>query len=275
MNEVCKEIAELNMTGNIVPIVWFENLQYETGKGTKKAYILAILILSDIVYWYKPYEIRDEQTGRLIEYKQKFSSDKLQKSYKQYADLFGSTKIAVKSAVDFLIDKGLIKREFRDIFVRNKRLNNVMYLEPIYLKVKKITVSPEKNGDSKILTTPPQKKMGTYTKTTHSENTHEIKKIKNKKSGEQKNYYQYVNRLRRFADKFKSNNDPFVLTFEDKFYDFEYREDGNHYLRNAITKKLLSKEDAEYIYKVLNHRGEIPIYRNTSGDLNNSCLKAK
>ena len=260
MNEVCKEIAELPMNGNIVPITWFENLQYETEKGTKKAHILAILILSDIVYWYRPFEVRDEQTGKLIEYKQKFQSDKLQKSYKHYADLFGSTKIAVKNAIDFLVDNQLITREFRDIFVHNKRHNNVMYLEPIYTKVKELTLSLEKNGDGKKMSTPPHKKMGTNTQTTHSEITHEFKEIKNKEKGRQKNYYQYVNKLRKLADRFRKVDKPFLLLFQEQSYDFEFREDGNHLLRNAKTQKVLSKLDAEYIYKILNHKQIIPIY---------------
>lgn len=260
MNEVCKEIAELPMNGNIVPITWFENLQYETEKGTKKAHILAILILSDIVYWYRPFEVRDEQTGKLIEYKQKFQSDKLQKSYNHYAELFGSTRMAVKRAFDFLVDNGLIIREFRDIVVSKNRLTNVMYIEPISIQIKALTTSLQKSKEVKKSKHPPYKKVNTYTETTHSEITHEFKEIKNKERGRQKNYYQYVNKLRKLADRFRKVDKPFLLLFQEQSYDFEFREDGNHLLRNAKTKKVLSKQDAEYIYKILNHKQIIPIY---------------
>jgi hypothetical protein len=262
MNEICKEIGKLNITGNIIPIIWFENLKYETEKGTKKAYLLAILILSDIIYWYKPFEIRDEQSGRLIEYKQKFQADKLQKSYSQYALLFGSTRISVKRAFDFLVEFKLINREFRDIFVQNKRLTNVMYVEPIPRNISLITTSLQKNMEVKKSKHPLYKKVNTYTENTHSEISHEIKKIKNKKSGEQKNYYQYVNKIRRLAERFRKFNKPLILKFEDNLYDFEYREDGNHLLRSARTKKVLSREKAEYIYKILNHKQIIPIQEN-------------
>ncbi|MGB7402384.1 MAG: hypothetical protein WA916_07375 [Arcobacter sp.] len=261
MNEVCKEIAELNMSGNIIPIVWFDNIRYETEQRKNKAYLLAILILSDIVYWYKPYEIRDEQTNKIIEYKQKFSADKLQKSYSQYADFFGSTKIAVKRAFDFLAEFPLIIREFRDITVNHKRLTNVMYIEPIPRNIKLITTSLQKSKEVKKSKHPPYKKVDTYTEITHSENSHEFKKLKIKK-GEQKGYFQYVNKLRKLADRFRNFNKPLVLKFENKLYDFEYQEDGNHLLRNANSKKVLSKSDAETIYKILNHRQIIPIQEN-------------
>lgn len=268
MNTVCKEIAELNMSGNIIPIVWFDNMRYETEQRKNKAHLLAILILSDIVYWYRPYEIRDEQTNKVIEYKQKFSADKLQKSYSQYADFFGSTKISVKRAFDYLAEFPLIIREFRDITVNKKRLTNVMYIEPIPRNIKLITTSLQKNGEVKKSNHPPYKKVDTYTETTHSENTHEIKKIKIKK-GEQKGYYQYVNKLRRLVDRFKSVGKPLVLKFENKLYDFEYQEDGNHLLRHANSKKVLSRNDAETIYKILNHRQVIPIEENINiGDTN-------
>ena len=40
--------------------------------------MVAITILSEIFYWYKPTEIKDERTNE-IQYKQKFKADKLQK----------------------------------------------------------------------------------------------------------------------------------------------------------------------------------------------------
>lgn len=264
MNNKCNEIAELNISGNIIPILWFENMRYTTEKGTEKANILAILILSDIVYWYRPYEIRDEQTGSLVELKQKFKADKLQKSYNQYSNLFGSTKISVKSAINFLIDFNLISREFRDITINNKRLTNVMYLEPIPNQINQISTSLEKNRDIEKKVTPPYKKLNTYTKTTHSEITSELKELKIRKEQKQKTrpFFMYVNKIRKWADKHRKMDKPFVLKFENKLYDFEFKEDGNHYLRNFETKKILTKEDAEYIYKILNHRQEVPIYEN-------------
>ncbi len=253
MNKVCKDVAGLSVSGNKVPMHWFKSMTYKTNKGTEKAHILAILILADIIYWYTPTK---------VDSKQKFRADKLQKSYREYAEIFGSTRISIKRAIDYLVHYPLISREFRDIKVTNKRLSNVMYLEPIVNEIKKINSKHVIKSNDTL-----HKKIKTYTETTHSEITHELKKRKRKKSSQpprsyiQKPYYQYVNNLRRYADKYKKMEKPFILKFEEKLYDFEFKDDGNHFLRNHQTKKILTITEAEYIYKILNHRGEIPIHR--------------
>lgn len=40
---------EQNITGNIIPTIWYRTVLKENGKP----YLLAIAILSDIVYWYR------------------------------------------------------------------------------------------------------------------------------------------------------------------------------------------------------------------------------
>lgn len=114
---------------------WFKHLTLDNGKP----YMVAISVLSEIFYWYKPTEIRDEETNE-IRYKQKFKADKLQKSYIQLADTFGFTKRQVKDACDYLKDRGLITIEFRTIVVNGVRCNNVMYVEPIPEEIMKISI---------------------------------------------------------------------------------------------------------------------------------------
>ena len=55
-NEIVDENAKLNISGNIIPQVWYRTIIRESGKPN----LTAIIILADIVYWYKPTEIRDE-----------------------------------------------------------------------------------------------------------------------------------------------------------------------------------------------------------------------
>ncbi|MFP1483844.1 hypothetical protein ACLB1S_19830 [Escherichia coli] len=38
---------------------------------------------SEIVYWYRPTEVRDEHTGALLGYRKRFQGDKLQRSYRR------------------------------------------------------------------------------------------------------------------------------------------------------------------------------------------------
>ncbi|CAM4390263.1 DnaD replication protein [Bacillus manliponensis] len=134
MSNAVSEIGELNLKGNVVDHEWFNYLTFSNGKP----HIVAIMVLSEVVYWYRPTVIRDETSSK-ITYKKKFKSDKLQKNYDQLAETFGFTKLQVKRACDFLTDMKLIKVEFRTIKIDGKTLNNVMFVEPIASEIKKIS----------------------------------------------------------------------------------------------------------------------------------------
>ena len=71
--KIVQEIGAMNITGNVIPPLWYQNIKTPTGKTA----FLAINLLADIVYWYRPTIIRDEETGNIIEYKKKFAKDKL------------------------------------------------------------------------------------------------------------------------------------------------------------------------------------------------------
>ena len=134
-NLVVDKLGEINFSGNIIPQNWYLTIKRETGKP----YLTAIVILSDIVYWYRPTEIRDEGTGQVIAYKKKFSGDKLQRSYQQIADMFGISKKEATNAVVFLEKMGVIQREFRTISINGIVANNVLYIDLIPDKLKEIT----------------------------------------------------------------------------------------------------------------------------------------
>ncbi|KPA16127.1 replication protein DnaD [Candidatus Magnetomorum sp. HK-1] len=136
INPVCDQMKYIKIEGNITPISWYSNILTKKGKADT----VAITILADILYWYRPFEDRDETTGGIIGYKQKFKADKLQKSYDDYSNLFNYTKRQVKQAIDNLCDQNLLTREFRHIKISNGRvLSNVMYLEPVIDKIQEIT----------------------------------------------------------------------------------------------------------------------------------------
>ncbi len=120
--KVIIQMAKFNIKGNIVDRDWFKNLTYKNGKPNMNA----IIILSEIVYWYRPKVVK---CGNIYKLKKKFNADMLQKSYQDLADKFNLSKRQVKSACDFLKEKGLIDIEFRDIVTtKGKKLNNVMYI---------------------------------------------------------------------------------------------------------------------------------------------------
>lgn len=138
---VVDAIGKLNFSGNIIPHAWYQNLRPENGR-VSAAYFLALGILAEIVYWYRPQIVRDERTGRVLEVRKRFRADKLQRSYDSFAEQFGAGKELVKGAVKFLIDNGLITTEFRNIRSDSDSgvfMANVMYVEPIPDAIERIT----------------------------------------------------------------------------------------------------------------------------------------
>lgn len=138
ITKTVEEVDKLNLQGNIIPNSWWECELLKTESG--KPNFLAIIILSDILYWYRSSQKRDEETGRLESINKKFAEDKLQKTYASWAEYFGVSKRQVKEACDFLVDRGIIIREFRDIQTKSGlMLNNVTYFEPVIEVIKEVT----------------------------------------------------------------------------------------------------------------------------------------
>ena len=125
-NEIVDAMGSINISGNIIPSIWYKTITKENGKP----YLIAIVILADIVYWYRPSEVRDQGTGHILGWKKKFSEDILRQSYQYYADLFGESKKTVKIAMDKLEKLQVIRREFRTVSYGDGLVcNNVMYVE--------------------------------------------------------------------------------------------------------------------------------------------------
>lgn len=131
--QIVDQIGEMEIVGNIVPHLWYKNITFSSGK----AHFVAITLLADIVYWYRPTMIRDD-SGMIDGARTKFKGDMLQKSYHAFADTYGFTKRQVKDAIDFLVEHHLLIREFRTISTSSLILNNVMYVQPVAGNVKRV-----------------------------------------------------------------------------------------------------------------------------------------
>ena len=138
-NDAVDRIGKMNITGDVVPTIWFQKITYASGKPNPNA----IMILADIVYWFRPVEIRDEKTGRVIGWKKKFAADLLQRNYQDFADHFGFSKKQVKDAMNLLEEMGLIYRELRNVDTGNRIVPNVLYIGLCPSRLSEITFEPE------------------------------------------------------------------------------------------------------------------------------------
>ncbi len=130
-----KNIGSLNFEGNVTPIEWFSHIRLPNNKPD----LVSIILLSDIVYWYRPTTLRDECSGKIISYRKKFKSDLLQKSYNDLEDLFRLTKDQIKKSLQRLEQLNLIKRVFRHINSQGSSLANVMFIQIFPEQISKIT----------------------------------------------------------------------------------------------------------------------------------------
>lgn len=119
------KMSRLQISGNVIPVSWYKTIRKSTGKPN----LNAIIILADIVYWYRAVEIRDEMTGQLIGLRKKFHSDILQRSYQQLADQFGITKRDATNAIVELEKLGVVQRVFRTLEVKGQMVSNILFLD--------------------------------------------------------------------------------------------------------------------------------------------------
>lgn len=138
-NKIVEQITALNITGNVIPNRWWKAITFDSGKPDS----VAVVLLSEIVYWYRATERRSEETGATVGFDKKFHGDMLQRSYQSFSEQFGYTKRQVSDAMKRLKEQGLIHMEFRTITVNGTQLNNVLYLAPNPRKIREITFGKE------------------------------------------------------------------------------------------------------------------------------------
>lgn len=149
--ESVQNITKLHIEGNVIPHSWYQHIQ-----SNGRPNLAAIIILADIVYWYRAAEVRDEDTGKILGFKRKFAADMLQKSYPSIAAQFGLSKDQVIRAVRLLKSLNLIRMEYRNIIIGNGiKVTNVTFMEPIHSELIKITYDHlDSQGVCKFADTP-------------------------------------------------------------------------------------------------------------------------
>ena len=145
-NPVVDAVGKMNFAGNVIPENWFRTIVSTSGK----VHLLAIFILSEIVYWYKPTEVRDEKTGN-VKWKKKFEADDcLQKSYAALEEKFNASHKQIRDALITLERLGVVKRDLRNIETKLGKCSNVLYLElnPEALYRLTFTSADDENADN-------------------------------------------------------------------------------------------------------------------------------
>jgi DNA-binding Lrp family transcriptional regulator len=122
-NQRTVEMASFGIEGNVIDHSWYHIIKYENGKTDSNA----IIILSDLVYWYRPIYRTDEVTGQQKIYK-KFKEDILQRSYADLEKKFGFTKEQSRKALETLEKLGVAERETRTVDMGGTLVSNILFI---------------------------------------------------------------------------------------------------------------------------------------------------
>ena len=133
-NAIVDAISKLGI--NSIPDAWYQNLRRQK---TNTLNPLAVLVLWDLMYWYKWTEIKDESSGLVVGYKKKFKADLLQRSYSAIANKFGVTKRVAMETIMFLEELGVVKKECRTITVGEQKIGNVLFIALVPEKIAEIS----------------------------------------------------------------------------------------------------------------------------------------
>ncbi|MBQ9955857.1 MAG: hypothetical protein IJO87_10630 [Eggerthellaceae bacterium] len=134
-NEAVDAMAAMAVAGNVIPATWYKTITTPSGKAD----LVAINILSDVLYWYRPREVRDEYTGDVVAYQKRFAADYLQRSYEQLSEHFGISKRQAKDAVVRLEELGAIRRIFRNVESGAGMMGNVMFIAIMPKRIYELT----------------------------------------------------------------------------------------------------------------------------------------
>lgn len=126
-NTIVNEVGKMAFTGNVISESWYNTVIAANGRVN----LLAVNLLAEIVYWYKPTEIRDERTGDVTWEKKFADEDYLQKSYAQICNKYNVSVKQAREALIVLETLGVVKRHFKTVQTEMGKIPNVMYLELI------------------------------------------------------------------------------------------------------------------------------------------------
>lgn len=127
-------IGRIDLSGTLIPHSWLHSITTEKGHPDMNA----ILILAEIVYWYRP-TASVNADGETV-WKKKFRKDLLQKSTRELAEKLNLSHGQTKQALARLEKSGLIRKHVKPSEIINgRKYGNVMYIEPVSEEIRRIT----------------------------------------------------------------------------------------------------------------------------------------
>lgn len=131
--DTCLEIGKINFQGNITPHSWRKTVTTDSGRPDH----CAIAVLSELVYWYRPKEVRTD-TG--VYFERKFRGHKLQVWYQQFADTLGLSKRQVQESVKRLKSLGVVTVEIGTLELNSgQKLGGIVFIELVPSRLVEIT----------------------------------------------------------------------------------------------------------------------------------------
>ena len=155
---VVAAMGRIDFTGNTIPLAW---LQCDKLRNGKLANLTAILVLSDIIYRYRPITTTDERSQDKTITHWQFAGDKAYFEYDRWIVRLGITKRQLQDAIAFLVKQGLITHEFHPVYreADGSRVFNRVFVEPVPAAIAAISdVSKLCEYDD----SPPTEKRDTY-----------------------------------------------------------------------------------------------------------------
>ncbi|MDO4394148.1 MAG: DUF6017 domain-containing protein [Bacillota bacterium] len=147
-----------------MPTSWFSKIKLDSGRPNT----VAIIVLSELLYWYRPTESKDEVTGQTI-WKKKFYADLLQKSIGDLADKFNFSYEQVKQALNRLQECGYIIKHKRHEVINGHKYGNHLYIELVPDRIKDLmyieSVKPVESPEPQDAEPPTKTKTTTKNKT--------------------------------------------------------------------------------------------------------------
>ena len=147
-NSIVNAVGKMAFTGNVIPESWYKTVVSANGRVN----LLAVNLLGEIVYWYRPMEVRDERSGDVTWVKKFADEEYLQKSYAQICEKYNVSTKQAREALIVLEKLGVVKRHFRTIETEMGKCPNVMYIELIPDALYKLTYTEpaDENGKTSL-----------------------------------------------------------------------------------------------------------------------------